>query len=154
MVYIVTTVSYELNCACHLHFRSPYYYVIIDVRELKCKNVCCLQSNVNRKLIAGIKMTAFWDTAPCSQELHRRFRDARCLHHQDNHGGNTYLWNNGIYLNQTIRRCIPHVSLISGVWTQHGVIVLARVLFCLRLQYSEGRILTMNCLLSTVELSV
>jgi hypothetical protein len=31
-----------------------------------------------------MKMTVFWYVAPCSLvEIYRRFRDAYCLHHQD-----------------------------------------------------------------------
>jgi hypothetical protein len=33
--------------------------------------------------VAGMKMTAVWDVAPCSlAEVVRRFRGAYCLHHQ------------------------------------------------------------------------
>jgi hypothetical protein len=32
---------------------------------------------------ASMKMTVFWDIAPCSLvEVYRRFRGACCLHHQ------------------------------------------------------------------------
>jgi hypothetical protein len=30
--------------------------------------------------LARMKMTAFWDVAPCSLEVDRRFRGAYCLH--------------------------------------------------------------------------
>jgi hypothetical protein len=34
-------------------------------------------------MMAGVKVTVFWDTAPCSLvEVERRFRGAYCLHHQ------------------------------------------------------------------------
>jgi hypothetical protein len=33
-----------------------------------------------------MKMTVFWDVAPCSLvEIYRRFRGAYCLHHQGDH---------------------------------------------------------------------
>jgi hypothetical protein len=42
-----------------------------------------------------MKMTALWDTAPCSLvEVDRRFRDAYCLHHclnSPDFGGSTRL---------------------------------------------------------------
>jgi hypothetical protein len=39
---------------------------------------------------ASLKMTAFWDVAPCSVvEVGRRFRDAYCLHHEGD--GYSYL---------------------------------------------------------------
>jgi hypothetical protein len=35
--------------------------------------------------VASVKMTAFWDIAPCSLvDVDRRFRGAYCLHHQSN----------------------------------------------------------------------
>jgi hypothetical protein len=42
-----------------------------------------------------MKTTAFWDIAPCSLvEVDRRFRGAYCLlHHGDEDGGSTHLWN-------------------------------------------------------------
>jgi hypothetical protein len=43
----------------------------------------------------GLKMTVFWDVAPCSLvEIARCFRDAYCLHHQDDcpdDGGSKHL---------------------------------------------------------------
>jgi hypothetical protein len=34
-------------------------------------------------MAAGMKVTAFWDIAPCSLiEVERRFRGVYCLHHQ------------------------------------------------------------------------
>jgi hypothetical protein len=50
---------------------------------------------------ASNKITAFWETAPCSLvEVGRRFRYAYCLHHRDIHrpdnGGSTHLWNVGL----------------------------------------------------------
>jgi len=32
---------------------------------------------------ASMKMTAFWDIAPCSVVVQRRFKDAYCLHQGD-----------------------------------------------------------------------
>jgi succinate dehydrogenase/fumarate reductase cytochrome b subunit len=47
---------------------------------------------------ACMKMTVFWDVAPCSLvETDKRFRGACCLHHQVN-GGRKHLWNVGILL--------------------------------------------------------
>jgi hypothetical protein len=44
-----------------------------------------------------LKMTAFWDIAPCNVvEIDRHFRGAYCLHHHPDHGGSTYLWNVGL----------------------------------------------------------
>jgi hypothetical protein len=35
-------------------------------------------------MVASMKMTAFWDVAPCSLvEVDRRFRGVYCLHYQD-----------------------------------------------------------------------
>jgi hypothetical protein len=37
-----------------------------------------------------MKMTAFWDIAPCILvEVDRRFRDVCCHHHQSDDGGGT-----------------------------------------------------------------
>jgi hypothetical protein len=42
----------------------------------------CLQVTTQRTNI-DMKMTAFWDVAPCSLiEVYGRFRGAYCLHHQ------------------------------------------------------------------------
>jgi hypothetical protein len=43
-----------------------------------------------------VRMTVFWDVAPCSLvEVYRRFRNACYLHHQDDPDdwGSKYLWN-------------------------------------------------------------
>jgi hypothetical protein len=41
---------------------------------------------------ASMKMTAFWDIAPCSLiEVDRRFRGAYCVHHQGDDGGSKHL---------------------------------------------------------------
>jgi hypothetical protein len=29
-----------------------------------------------------MKITAYWDIAPCNLEVHRRFRSVHCIHHQ------------------------------------------------------------------------
>jgi hypothetical protein len=45
---------------------------------------------------ASMKMTLFWDVAPCSHvEASRRLRDAYCLHYLDDDGGSTHLSNVG-----------------------------------------------------------
>jgi hypothetical protein len=46
-----------------------------------------IKHNINlvrfRVLTASMKMTVFWDVAPCSLiEIYRRYRDAYCLHQQ------------------------------------------------------------------------
>jgi hypothetical protein len=42
-----------------------------------------------------MKMTVFWDAAPCILvKIYRRFRDACCLHHQGDEGSK-HLWNVG-----------------------------------------------------------
>jgi hypothetical protein len=47
-------------------------------------------------LAAGLKMAVFWVVAPCSMvEVHRRFRDACCLHRQSDHTGSKHFWNVG-----------------------------------------------------------
>jgi hypothetical protein len=39
----------------------------------------------NTRLLSSLKMTAFWDTVPCSLIwVERRFGSAYCLHHQGN----------------------------------------------------------------------
>jgi hypothetical protein len=49
---------------------------------------------------ASMKMTAFWNTAPCSLvEVDRRFRGAYCLHQ-----GTSETF---VYFNETTRSCIP-----------------------------------------------
>jgi hypothetical protein len=41
---------------------------------------------------ANVKITAFWDVAPCSVvEIGRRFKGAYCLHHQGDDGSSTHL---------------------------------------------------------------
>jgi hypothetical protein len=50
--------------------------------------------------VASMKTTACWHVAPCSLvDIGRRFRDAYCLHNQDDcrtdDGGNKHLWNLG-----------------------------------------------------------
>jgi hypothetical protein len=43
--------------------------------------------------IPSMKVSVFWDAAPCSHvEVDRRFRGAYCLHRPD-YGGITHLWN-------------------------------------------------------------
>jgi hypothetical protein len=42
--------------------------------------------------VASMKIRAFWDIAPCGLlGVDLRFRDAYCLHHQGDDGGNTHL---------------------------------------------------------------
>jgi hypothetical protein len=39
-----------------------------------------------------MKMTTFWDIAPCSLvEVDRRFRGAYCLHYRPDDGGSMYI---------------------------------------------------------------
>jgi hypothetical protein len=54
-------------------------------------------------MVASMKMTALWDTAPYNfVEVDWRFRGAYCLHHQGDephcpdNGGNRHLWNVGL----------------------------------------------------------
>jgi hypothetical protein len=53
----------------------------------------------NPKYIHNVrmKMTVFWDVVPCSLvEIHRCFRGAYCLHHQNDRphdGGSKHFWN-------------------------------------------------------------
>jgi hypothetical protein len=54
-----------------------------------------------------MKMTAFWDIAPCSlAEVYRCFRDAYCLHHQGYrpHNGGLRISETSVYCNETTRR--------------------------------------------------
>jgi hypothetical protein len=45
----------------------------------------------------SVKMTASWDVAPCSlTKVDWRFRGTYYLHHQDDDGGNTHIWNVGL----------------------------------------------------------
>jgi hypothetical protein len=54
------------------------------------------------RMAASMKMTVFWDVAPCSLvEMYRRIRDAYCLHHQGNELFSLY---------QTTRRNFPEDS--------------------------------------------
>jgi hypothetical protein len=57
---------------------------------------CCVSYQVLSAVLDFtffIKLTAFWDVAPCNLvEVCRRFRDRCCLHRPDD-GGSKYLWN-------------------------------------------------------------
>jgi hypothetical protein len=56
-------------------------------------------------MAASMKMRSFWDIAPCSFGVDRRFRAAYCLHHQ---GDET-----SVCSNETARRYIPEGSKLS-----------------------------------------
>jgi hypothetical protein len=50
---------------------------------------CCKQVHI-------LKMTVFWDVAPCSLvEFYRRFRGACCLQYRPDDGGSKHIWNVG-----------------------------------------------------------
>jgi hypothetical protein len=60
-------------------------------------------------MAASMKMTAFWDVAPCSiLELDRRFRCAYCLYHQGDRRESTSDTSANFY--ETTRRNIPEDS--------------------------------------------
>jgi hypothetical protein len=61
---------------------------------------------------ASMKMIAFWDIAPCSLEVGRRFKGAYCLHHRDglDDGGSTQLSETSVYFKETTRRNIQKGS--------------------------------------------
>jgi hypothetical protein len=43
------------------------------------------------ELVDGLKMTVFWDVAPCSlAETDRHFRGVYCIHHQGDDGGSRH----------------------------------------------------------------
>jgi hypothetical protein len=65
-----------------------------------------------------IKIRAFWDNAPCSLVVDRRFRGAYCFHHQDDEdflpgGGSTHLSN--VFYYETTRRIIPEGSNLNKI---------------------------------------
>jgi hypothetical protein len=53
---------------------------------------------------ASIKVTVFWDAAPCGLVVYRRFRGAYCLHHQGETSLNFY---------QTTRHNIPETVIYN-----------------------------------------
>jgi hypothetical protein len=52
-------------------------------------------------LTSSMNMRVFWDIAPCSLGVERRFRGAYYLHHKRNDGGSTLLWNVGLFRDYT-----------------------------------------------------
>jgi hypothetical protein len=53
---------------------------------------------------ASMKMTVFWDVAPCTLiEIDRHFGDAYWFHHQGEDGGSKHIWNVGKLLQQPRR---------------------------------------------------
>jgi hypothetical protein len=50
-------------------------------------------------------MAAFWDIAPCSLEVDRRFRNATCACHQGDYG-DKHTTETSVYFNETTRRYI------------------------------------------------
>jgi hypothetical protein len=67
-----------------------------------------------------IKMTVFWDVAPCSLvEVCRRFRGSCSLHRPDN-GGTTHIWNDGKllpdYTPQHYRRQVNFILAAVRTW--------------------------------------
>jgi hypothetical protein len=51
-----------------------------------------------------MKMTSFWDTAPCSIiDVDQRFRGVYCIHHQSNEA---CTFATSIYFNEIALRCI------------------------------------------------
>jgi hypothetical protein len=81
---------------------------------------------------ASMKMTIFWDAAPCSLvETDRRFRGAHCLHHhgdewvlRPNGGGSKHLWNISQFLPDYMahhpRRQSPSVRTLQPAKTCHN----------------------------------
>jgi hypothetical protein len=43
--------------------------------------------------VAGMKIWAFWDIAPCSLRVNQHFRGVYCLHHGLHDGASMHLWN-------------------------------------------------------------
>jgi hypothetical protein len=70
-------------------------------------------------LAASMKMTVFWDVAPCSLvEIGLRFRGAYCLHHQgDDFGAHGIIFMNVCCYN----RC--HGNVVKGFWILPNIIV-------------------------------
>jgi hypothetical protein len=64
-------------------FIVSFHYAICSTQ-----NVLCVRYQVLKA--AGMKMAAFWDTAPRSLKVYHRFRGAYCLHHQGD-GASTHL---------------------------------------------------------------
>jgi hypothetical protein len=78
---------------------------------------------------ANMKMTVFWDVAPCCLlEVYRRLRGVCCLHHQGDHfpddRGSKHLWNVDKrlpdYTEQHPRRQSSSNKLIFEIWGSHG----------------------------------
>jgi hypothetical protein len=96
-LYCICVISYSLSwrlCACnlimvkiglaHTCWRSPTSHTEIKM-TMKCYFAICIVFNdaVSSSDYIGTKMTAFWNTAPCSLvQVDRRFRGAYCLHHR------------------------------------------------------------------------
>jgi hypothetical protein len=72
----------SLSCLDSILFTDPSLVepctlAVISIHMHKSCTVIANKSSV------VMKMTVFWDVAPCSLvEIYRRFRDACCLHHQ------------------------------------------------------------------------
>jgi hypothetical protein len=69
---------------------------------------------------ASMKMTVFWDVAPCSLvEVYRRFRGTFFLHHQSDQpddGGSKYLWNVGKLLADYTAQYLEGQSSSTHMW--------------------------------------
>jgi hypothetical protein len=71
--------------ACHLAFVEDAQPSVTQVNKKYILWNPKIQHSVRFQILtpANLKMTAFWDIAPCSLvEVDRRFRCAYCLHHQ------------------------------------------------------------------------
>jgi hypothetical protein len=76
-----------------------------------------------------LKMTAFWDLAPCNlTEVDRRFTGVYCLHHQGNDRGSTHLWNGLLqwdYMAMYSRTLSSSYSLLWEPELSHSIFLLA-----------------------------
>jgi hypothetical protein len=66
---------------------------------------CVLQ---HHKCLRSVKVRAFWDIAPCSLGVDRRFSGAYCLHHQGDEWQDAVCTSEtSVYFNETTRCYIP-----------------------------------------------
>jgi hypothetical protein len=104
--------------------------------------VCCfyhyLQDHIAlqpRRPLPTLKMTVFWDIAPCSLvQPVRRFRCTNCLHHQGDEwpdGGSKNLWNVGQFLPDCTAQhptcCRENLRSRAKAWTYIFLVLLAPV---------------------------
>jgi hypothetical protein len=112
--WLVTWTRFQLATAQHKSKsltanQTSYKYLILlvdfygcETRSLTLRGEYRLILQVRFKVLtaARVKITVFWDVAPCSlAEVYQRFGDACCLYHQGAHrpddGGSKHLWNVG-----------------------------------------------------------